>query len=542
MRSAAARAFGTWNTQRHGQAPHVRCVWMLVLGLAAGMMSAKQAAAQLTLELADYAEMPVTARPGGENTMAQLARVNFLRDEPGRERFFVNDLNGPLYILDKETRTFTTYLDLNGTDGRPGLFRRFSFERGLATGLTNVVFDPDYANNGVFYTLHFENPAVGGPTVPRSGVVDGLDLSGYETTQPIPPTPDFDGEVQAEVVLIEWTDRNTANTTFEGTARELMRVEHVVVFHPMGEMTFNPYAEPGDPEWRVMYIGIGDAFTGEMSGDVRLIPQRLDSFLGKIVRIVPDLDEHTATSRVSQNGKYRIPNDNPYSGVEGARGEIWANGVRNPHRMTWYRDPARADSPYLFAFNIGSTMWETVIIVRKGENYGYPVREGTEARSENNRPEPRPEYDRLPVRISGGTERGTITPTYPVVAYKTGMTGDAIAGGLIYSGGSLPALRSKLILGDITTGRIWYADLSEVFAADDRDSETLAPIHEMEWNLRELAEATFQARGGEGEALPGGGRVSGRGRVDLRFAEDDDGEVYVLTKSDGMIRRIVGSK
>jgi hypothetical protein len=30
--------------------------------------------------------------------------------------------------------------------------------------------------------------------------------------------------------------------------------------------------------------------------------------------------------------------------------------------------------------------------------------------------------------------------------------------------------------------------------------------------------------------------------VDVRFAEDHDGELYVLTKSDGMIRRVVGLK
>jgi len=541
MRRIAARAFGMRTSQRHRQVPLFRFVRVLALGLAA-VMSAKPSIAQVTVELADYAEMPVTALPGGENTMAQLARVNFLRDEPGGARFFVNDLNGPLYILDKETRTFTTYLDFNGADGRPGLFRRFIFEPNFATGLTNVVFDPDYARNGVFYTLHYEDPSVGVSAVPRPGVVYGLDLSGYEPTRPIPPTPAYDDEIQAEVVLIEWTDRNTSNTTFEGTARELMRVEHISRIHPMGEMTFNPYAQPGDPDWRVMYIGVGDASTGERGDDKRWMPQRLDSFMGKVLRIVPDLDEHTATSRVSENGRYRVPNDNPYSSEERARGEIWANGVRNPHRMTWYHDPARADSPFLFAFNIGSTMWETVIIVRKGANYGYPMREGTEGRSASNRPEPRPEGDTLPVRISGSTVRGSITPTYPVIAYKTRVDGDAIAGGFIYRGGRLPALRGKLTFGDVTTGRIWYADLSDVFAAADGDPETLAPIHEMGWNLRELAVATYQARGGEGETLPGGGAASGRGRVDMRFAEDDEGEIYVLTKSDGMIRRIVGAR
>ena len=109
-------------------------------------------------------------------------------------------------------------------------------------------------------------------------------------------------------------------------------------------------------------------------------------------------------------------------------------------------------------------------------------------------------------------------------------------------GSSLPALRNKMVFGDITTGRIWYSELSEIFAADDGDPDTVAPYHEIAWNIRALTEATYQARGGEEGPLPGGGRVSGRGRVDIRFAVDDEGEVYVLTKSDGMIRRIVGAR
>ena len=76
-----------------------------------------RAAPRTTLELADYLQLPITADPNGENTRAQLARVNFMREEPGGRRFFVNDLNGPLYILDKKTKQLTTYLDFNGLAG-----------------------------------------------------------------------------------------------------------------------------------------------------------------------------------------------------------------------------------------------------------------------------------------------------------------------------------------------------------------------------------------------------------------------------------------
>ena len=131
------------------------------------------AAPRLALELQDYAALPITADNTDANTRAQLARVNFMRDEPGGRRFFVNDLNGPLYILDKQTKTFTTYLDFNGRRRRPGLFPKFTFERNFATGLTNFIFDPDYARNGVFYTLHMEDPARPAPRRRRAASSPG---------------------------------------------------------------------------------------------------------------------------------------------------------------------------------------------------------------------------------------------------------------------------------------------------------------------------------------------------------------------------------
>jgi hypothetical protein len=150
----------------------------LSLGVTLARPFASQPTPRLAVELQDYAALPITADNTNTNTRAQLARVNYLRDEPGGRRFFVNDLNGRLYILDKQTKQFTTYLDFNGAEGRPGLFRRFSFKLNFATGLTSFIFDPDYAHNGVLYTLHMEEPSIAAPAAPRDGVVAGLDLSG----------------------------------------------------------------------------------------------------------------------------------------------------------------------------------------------------------------------------------------------------------------------------------------------------------------------------------------------------------------------------
>ncbi len=502
-----------------------------------------QAPTRLALDFEDYAALPITAQEGGTNTMAQLARVNYLRDEPGGRRFFVNDLNGPLYILDKQTKQFTTYLDFNGLAGRPGLFPKFTFERNFATGLTSFEFDPDYANNGIFYTLHMEDPSTSAPAEPRSGVVPGLDLTGYQVSTPI-TTPTADGQIAREVVLIEWTDRDTANATFEGTARELMRLEHWLPQHPLGEISFNPVARPGDADWRVMYLGVGDSGYGDRGeGIFRLTPQRLDSLAGKILRIVPDLGAHVGTSTVSPNGRYRIPEDNPFTTVDGARGEVWAYGLRNPHRLIWDIDPARPADPRLLAFHIGLVTAETIVVIQKGANYGWPLREGTLAMSPAGA-EPLPEDDAIPVRISDTVTRGTITPTYPVAQYSHDRAtgGDGIANGFVYTGRDLPALRDKLIFGDITVGRIWYADIADIRAADDGRADTLAPIYEVESNLRALVEGKYRARGGAGDQLPGIGAVSGSGRVDMRFAVEEAGELYVLTKSDGMIRRVVGAR
>ncbi len=508
----------------------------------AGLL-ARQEESRLVLELEDYAALPITADNTNDNTRAQLARVNNMVDEPGGDRFFVNDLNGPLYLLDKQTRRVTTYLDFNGRSGRPGLFPKFTFERNFATGLINVVLDPDYARNGVFYTLHMEDPSLEGPVAPRTGVVPGLDLSGYTTTPAI-PTPTIDGRIDRHVVLVEWTDRNPLNDTFEGTARELLRLEHPLAPHPLGEMTFNPAARPGDPDWRVMYLGAGDAQSGEQRDSRRLNPQRLDTLVGKILRIIPDLDEHTDTSTISDNGRYRIPNDNPFTTVDGARGEIWAYGLRNPHRLIWDVDPAGSRPPALLAFNIGLVTWETVVVIHKGANYGYPLREGTNSMSPANGTGPLPERDVIPIHVTDSVVAGEVTPTYPVLQYshdrRTG--GDAIANGFFYRGSEVPALRGKLLFGDITTGRLWFATREDIFAADDGVPTTLAPIHEVQSDLRRLVERTYRERGGMGDTLPGAGAVAGDGRVDLRFAEDSTGELYILTKSDGMIRKVVGAR
>ena len=293
---------------------------------------------ELTIEITDYAALPITGSPDGTgNNAGSLARVNVLREEPAPAgRLFVNDLTGPLYILDKTTKKTITYLDFNGRGSRPGLFDKLTTEAGLASGFISFEFDPDYASNGRFYTIHLEEIALPGALTPDNHSVPGLDVKGYTPTAPV-PTP---GAVNHEGVLIEWTDSNIANATFEGTARELLRIPLNDRIHPLGDVTFNPTARRGDPDWRVLYVACGDGGSGDQRTGIRTNPQRLDTLVGKILRVIPDLAEHAPDSVVSENGRYRVPKDNPFASVAGARPEIWAYGLRNPHRLSWDVDPA----------------------------------------------------------------------------------------------------------------------------------------------------------------------------------------------------------
>jgi Glucose / Sorbosone dehydrogenase len=530
---------------------------LVVAALSLVAASGMDSAPELALRIADYAALPITGLPDGSgNNAGSLARINFMREEPApAHRFFVNDLNGPLYILDRTTKKATVYLDFNGRAPRTGLFEKLPTADGLASGFVSFQFDPDYATNGKFYTIHDEDLEAPGGPLPRNAAVPGLIVAGYTPTTPI-RTP---GTVDHESVLIEWTDTNISNSTFEGTARELLRIPLFSRIHPVGDLVFNPTARRGDPDWRVLYVGCGDGGSGEQKTSVRLNPQRLDTMAGKILRIIPDLSEHADASTVSENGRYRIPRDNPFASIDGARKEVWAYGLRNPHRLSWDVNPANPKDNQLLAAVIGLRTWETVVIVHRGANYGYSEREGNEALLSDNVTGKLPEPDTISVRVTDTITHESVTPTYPVLQYgHTAAGGVAIAGGFVYRGKAVPGLRGKYVFGDISTGRVWYANYSDMIAADDRDPRTLAEIHELHlrWNdpadtpdrgeqlydsMSPIVSAAYHTRGGKHPVLPGDSRFPGfTGRVDLRFALDGDGELYLLSKSDGMIRRVVG--
>ena len=523
----------------------------IVLIATALMFAAPPTAPQLTLELKDFATLPITGNIEGAGQVdGMLARVNSVREEPGgTARLFVTDMNGPIYILNKNTKALTTYLDFNGSGDRPGIFDRLYHDPGYSSGVSQFQFDPDYRRNGKFYTVHMEGIASVGSQQPDLTKIPGLSVGplGYEPTAAV-GTP---GPITYESILIEWTDINLRNLTFEGPAREVLRVQLNHRIHPLGEVVFHPTAQRGDAEWRVMYIGIGDGGSGEMRTIARPNPQRLDTLVGKILRIIADPAEHASTSTLSENGRYRIPNDNPFIAKAGAKKEIWAYGLRNPHRLSWAADPADARRQHLIAAVIGLRTWEIVCIIRKGANYGYSQREGNQLLQPDNVIGPLPAVDKIAVHIGNDVTDEVVVPTYPVIQYGHVPTGgDGIGSGYVYTGKALPALRGKYVFSDLSTGRVWYADWKEMLAADDGNPATMAEMHEVKlrWNnevhdtFTSIAQAAYQSRGGKDPDLPGRGTVSGSRRADARFALDAAGELLVYSKTDGMIRQVVSVK
>jgi hypothetical protein len=222
----------------------------------------------------------------------------------------------------------------------------------------------------------------------------------------------------------------------------------------------------------------------------------------------------------------------------------------------------------MFILDIGLGAWEEVNILRGGANFGYAEREGIEqlfiggplsgrTGGQMDPPASFPEVDEL---IVEGISL-PVTPVYPVAAYSH-RDGDAISSGFVYRGSRVPALRGKFVFGDITTARLFACDVSAMLAADDGSRLTLAPVEELQVVYRgefrrmfDIVADAYRERGGTyaGGRLPGGcgglmtgesdgdGVPYGCGRADIRLAEDRDGELYVLSKSDGMIRRIAGS-
>jgi glucose/arabinose dehydrogenase len=142
--------------------------------------------------------------------------------------------------------------------------------------------------------------------------------------------------------------------------RTVLLVEQPYANHNGGDLAFGPDG--------MLYIGLGDGGSG---GDPERRASNLGELLGKMLRIDP--------STPSGDLGYTVPADNPFVGVEGARGEIWSIGLRNPWRYGF--DPATGD---LWIADVGQGNIEEIdfaaatdgVDAARGSNFGWSGFEG----------------------------------------------------------------------------------------------------------------------------------------------------------------------
>jgi uncharacterized repeat protein (TIGR03806 family) len=278
-----------------------------------------------------------------------------------------------------------------------------------------VVLHPQFQKNGYLFVSSILNPDKDEP--------EGSRISRFE----VKDREKMEADPKSEKVILTWPSGG----------------------HNGGCLRFGPdgylYLSTGDGS------GIADGLqTGQDIGDL----------LGSILRI--DVDN-------PEPGKgYRIPADNPFVNHKGARGEVWAYGIRQCWKVSF--DTATGT---LWAGEVGQDLWESIYRIEKGGNYGWSVNEGSHPF--------RPERKKGP------------TPILKPILEHNHSEFRSLTGGYVYHGNKLPELRGAYIYGDYDTGRVW------LLRYDEKDKKVT--------ESRELTKSKLRI---------------------VAWGQDTDGEVYAL--------------
>lgn len=313
-------------------------------------------------------------------------------------------------------------------------------------GLLGLAFHPDYAANGRLFVYYVAPTADGSPA-------------------------GFDSDALVCEYRVEPNDPMVADPDSE---RVLLRIPQPQSNHKGGQLAFGPDG--------MLYIGTGD---GGAAGDLGFghadglgNAQDYSSLLGKILRI--DVDGAAP---------YQVPPDNPFVAVDGARGEIWALGLRNPWRFSF-------DGDRLIAGDVGQALREEVNVVERGGNYGWRVREGFTCYNLAAQVFPLPACAAADARGNAFVD--------PVLDYSH-LGGTSVIGGFVYRGSAIAGLRGRYVFGDFSAA-LSSGD-GRLFVADPTDAGR--------WSFEPLEIA---------------GRAGNRlGAYLYAFGRDAAGEVYVLT-------------
>ncbi len=346
---------------------------------------------------------------------------------PGTDRIFVAQQDGKIFSFRNDPRIEHADLAADLRAAIPG-----------AREIYALTFHPDFPRNRYLYVCY----------IGQAGLDDGTHVARFVVKQSDPPVVD----VSTETTIITWLSGGHNGCCLK--------------FGPDG----------------CLYISTGDG-VGPNPPDTRRTGQSIDDLLSSILRL--DVD-HPQAGR-----NYGIPADNPFVDRPGARGEIWAYGLRNPWRMSF--DRRTGD---LWVGDVGWELWEMLHRVERGGNYGWSVREG--------RQPIHPEWPRGP------------TPIIPPVIDHPHTESSSITDGLTYYGAKLGELQGTHIYGDYDTGKIWgfryedgavkhHRELADTthrivgFGEDDRHELLLidhvaGTLHRLVPNPRRRAASSFPHR------------------------------------------------
>ena len=244
-------------------------------------------------------------------------------------------------------------------------------------GLLGLAFHPRYKENGFFFIYYTR----------------------------------FDGDI----VIARYRVSSDPNRADANSATILLTLEHSQFGnHNGGQLQFGPDG--------YLYAGTGDGGSG---GDPNNRAQTLSDPLGKILRL--DVDAPAPY----------IPASNPFAATAGARGEIWAYGLRNPWRFSFDRETGD-----LFIADVGQNIWEEVDLQPRtstgGENYGWRRMEATHCFNPSS---------------------NCVDPSFkmPILEYSHADGSCSVTGGYRYRGVRMPSLRGAYFYGDYCTGKLWVA-------------------------------------------------------------------------------------
>ena len=431
----------------------------------------------IVVKLEAYASVP--------DSNGAPARLSVLTPDP-LGRLFVNDQRGGLYRIPDGSGVVEaqSYLDLNDYATNPV---RSTSE----AGFQSFAFHPDFATvdapgYGLFYTIH----------------------STTNTT----PLPDFDpgGNTSFHSVLLEWRTTDHAADTYVAPNtgspfREVLRLDQPFGNHNTGLIAFNPTVTPTHTDFGNLYIAVGDGGSG---GDPQDNGQTLSNPYGAILRIDP-------LGSDSANGAYGIVTDNVFAADPvGANtlAEIYSAGLRNPQRYGW--DPVTGN---FYIADIGQGDVEEIDLGQNGGNFGWNEREGSlpfEDEGTADLIDPVAEYDHTNVVDDPPTTISNRAITVGEVARDIGIGG----------------LDGLLLLGDFPTGLIFTLDVDNDPLDGGQDGLSELRLVDESFDEVRLLDLINEARAAHG--------LGAASRADLRFGFNTPGEVYILNKQDGIVRRV----